>query len=86
MANSNIILAFLVVHARVGVAGICLIIDHFQSFVDEVSFFVLPFGIGFLDAFEEDAWAILMVKIVLFESEHLVIELPHVVPPFQVLL
>jgi hypothetical protein len=86
VANSNIILALLVVHARVGVAGICLIICHFQSFVDEISFFVLPLGIGLLNALEEDAWAIMMVKIVLFESEHLVIELSQLVPPFQVLL
>lgn len=86
MTNSNIILALLVVHARVGVAGICFIIGHLQSFVNEISFLVLPLGIGLLDALEEDAWAILMVKIVLFESEHLVIELSHLVPPFQVLL
>ena len=85
MTNSNIILTLLIIHSRVTIIGICCIIDNFQSFVNEIAFLVLPLGIGLLDAFQKDAWAIVMVEIVLFECEHLVIVLSHVIPSFEVL-
>lgn len=86
MGECNIVLALLVIRPRVHGAGVRLVVDNLEFFVDEIAFLVLPLGVGLLDALQEDAWTVLVVEIVLLKCEHLVVELAHMVPPLQVFL
>ena len=51
-------------------AGVGLVVEEFELFVDKVSFFVLPFFIDKLDIFYEDSGAVFMIEVVLFEGKH----------------
>lgn len=85
MADSNLILAFLVLIPRVS-AGVRLIISDLELLIDEIPPAILPLGVRILDSLEKDPGAILMVEVVLLEGEHLALELLLQVPSLEVLL
>lgn len=86
MGGGEVVLALLVFPLRVVVAGVGLLVHDLEPLVDQIAFLVLPLGVGLLDALDEDAGAVLVVEVVLFEGEHLVLELLGLVLPLQVLL
>lgn len=86
MTHRYIILWFLVISMWISLTGVRLIIDKFKSLIDQISFLILPFGIGLLYSFHEDAWAVLVIEIILFKCEHFIIKFFGLVPSLQILL
>ena len=86
MTNCNIVLTFLIIHPRRRWAGVRLIIDKLEFFINMISFFILPLGISFFYIFSEYPWTILVIEIVLFEGKHFCIILFTLIPSFQIFL
>lgn len=86
MTHGDVILTLLVIGLRICRAGVGLVVDEFEFFIDEISASVLPLGVALFDTFDEYARTVLVVEVVLLKGKHLVIELFALVPPLEIFL